>query len=159
MNHNKSIQEYYAPTFSHCWGCGQAHPTGLHLKSYLNPEGTSATCITTPPDEYTGGVPANLYGGFIAMLFDCHGTASATGFYLANQGISLSEETLERFVTAHLEVDYLKPTPMGCPLRVVATPQEITDRKVRLDMELWADEVCTAHASMVAVRFVKKPNL
>ncbi|WP_314825153.1 PaaI family thioesterase [Porphyromonas endodontalis] len=156
MTQSLSIQEYYAPEFSHCWGCGQAHPSGLHLRSYMAPDGASATCTTMPPDIYTGGVPSNLYGGFIAMLFDCHGTASAAGFYLAAHHIPLNHETLERFVTAHLEVDYLRPTPMNCALKVVARPLEVTDRKAVLEMELWAGEVKTATAKMVAVRFVKK---
>ncbi len=90
------------------------------------------------------------------MLFDCHGTASAAGFYLAAHQIPLSCETLDRFVTAHLEVDYLRPTPMNCGLKVVARPLEVTDRKAILEMELWAGEEKTAIAKMVAVRFVKK---
>ena len=105
MTQSLSIQEYYAPEFSHCWGCGQAHPSGLHLRSYMAPDGASATCTSTPPD---------------------------------------------------MEVDYLRPTPMNCALKVLARPLEVTDRKAVLEMELWAGEVKTATSKMVAVRFVKK---
>jgi hypothetical protein len=147
-----SIQECYAARFSHCFGCGQSHPTGLHLRSYLVDNGQVAICHTTPPDEYTGGVPDNLYGGFIASLFDCHGTASAAGFYLVSKGKPLSPDTLERFITAHLEVDFLSPTPMGQELTLKATPIEVTDRKAILEMTLSVGERTTARAKMVAVK-------
>lgn len=147
-----SIQECYAPRFSHCFGCGQAHSNGLHLKSYLTEDGQEAFCRTTPPDLYTGGVPNNLYGGFIASLFDCHGTASAAAFYLTKQALPLSPDTLQRFITAHLEVDFLSPTPMGTELLLKARPVEVTDRKVVLEMTLAAGEQITAKAKMVAVR-------
>lgn len=156
MSHEKlSIQRCYGSEFSHCFGCGQAHATGLHLESFMQADG-SALMTTTPPSIYTGGVPHNLYGGFISMLFDCHGTASAAGFYLNHIGQPLSPETLDRFVTAHLEVDFLCPTPMGCQVKLTAVPVEITERKVVLSMSLEAAGKDCARAKMVAVRFAPK---
>ena len=58
-----AIQDLYAPEYSHCWGCGAAHPYGLHLKSYLSDDHTYCYCHHTPDAVYTGGVPDNLYGG------------------------------------------------------------------------------------------------
>lgn len=150
-----SIQSCYGEEFSHCFGCGQSHPEGLHLESFLHEDGT-ATLVTTPDARYTGGVPQNLYGGFIAMLFDCHGTAAAAGFYLQHQGLPLAPATLQRFVTAHLEVDFARPTPMNCRVKLTARPVEVTDRKVILEMSLEAEGVERARAKMVAVRFACK---
>lgn len=150
-----SIQKCYGEKFSHCFGCGQSHPEGLHLESFLHDDGT-ATMTTTPPAIYTGGVPDNLYGGFIAMLFDCHGTAAAAGFFLQHIGKPLSSETLERFVTAHLEVDFICPTPMNHPIKLTAHPLEITEKKVILEMSLETNGKESAKAKMVAVRFKNK---
>lgn len=155
LSSKSSIQSCYGEEFSHCFGCGKEHPQGLHLESFLHNDGT-CTLSTTPAAIYTGGVPENLYGGFIAMLFDCHGTASATGFFLQHEGLSLTPSHLQRFVTAHLEIDFLAPTPMNCVVSLVAHPLEVTDRKVILEMTLEADGKERARAKMVAVRFGSK---
>ncbi len=151
---NCSIQSYYGNEYSYCFGCGKNHASGLHLESFLQNDG-STIMQTTPPEEYTGGVPHNLYGGYMAMLFDCHGTASAAAFYLENCGKELSAENMERFVTAHLDIDFLAPTPMHLPITVTAQPIEVTERKVILTLSLEVDGKITAKAKMVAVRFRK----
>lgn len=147
-----AIQNLYDPEYCHCWGCGAAHPYGLHLKSYLSDNHAYCYCHHTPDAVYTGGVPDNLYGGFIAMLFDCHGTAAAAALYLVAHGEELTADSLQRFITAHLEVDYLAPTPMGTELEVRAYPVEVTDRKVILSLELHCGERITARGKMVAVK-------
>ena len=74
----KAIQDHYPPNFAHCYGCGPANPFGQHLKNYLLDDRTEARF--TPDQRYSGGVPDNVYGGMIASLLDCHGTASAAAF-------------------------------------------------------------------------------
>ena len=91
------------------------------------------------------------------MFFDCHGTGSAAGFYMVHHGIEVTAENIERFVTAHLEVDYLTPTPMQQELRIIATPTEVGARKVIMKMEMWAGDKKTATAMMVAVRIPAHP--
>lgn len=86
------------------------------------------------------------------MLFDCHGTAAAAALYLVAHGETLVAEHLQRFITAHLELDYLAPTPMGVELQVLAYPTEVTDRKVILSLELRCGERITARGKMVAVK-------
>ncbi len=49
MKYPTSLQELYAPEYSHCFGCGQIHPTGLHIRSYLMDSGVEAVCHITPP--------------------------------------------------------------------------------------------------------------
>ena len=75
-----AVQDTYGERFQHCWGCGPKNDLGLHLKTYPSVEGTSCISRIKVDPQYTGGVPANLFGGMIAVIFDCHGTASAAWF-------------------------------------------------------------------------------
>ena len=145
-----AIQDTYGERFQHCWGCGPKNDAGLHLKSY--PAGEACICTFTPEGEYTGGVPQNLFGGMIAMLFDCHGTASAAYFKHRDKGLELTKDTvIGRFITAHLEIDFKKPVPMESPVTIRAAAEEIGERKVVVAMEMEAAGELRAKAKMVAV--------
>lgn len=147
-----AIQDTYGERFQHCWGCGAKNPEGLHLKSYPIEDGSKCVCRFTPAEKYTGGVPENLFGGMMALIFDCHGTASAAWFAHKGKGLQLTEETvIGRFVTARLEVDYRKPLPMGEEITVTSTAEEISGRKVVVGMEMEAGGAIRAKARMVAV--------
>ena len=57
-----------------------------------------------------------------------------------------------RFVTARLQVDYLRPTPLGVPLEVRGKVEELKGRKVVVSATVSAEgEVC-ARGQVVAVR-------
>ena len=145
-----AIQDTYGERFQHCWGCGPKNDDGLHLKSY--PAGEECICTLTPDKAYTGGVPQNLFGGMIAMLFDCHGTASAAYFKHRDKGLELTKDTvIGRFITAHLEIDFKKPVPMNSSVTIRAAAEEIGERKVVVAMEMEAAGELRAKAKMVAV--------
>lgn len=145
-----AIQETYGERFQHCWGCGPKNDAGLHLKSY--PSEDKCICTFTPDKAYTGGVPKNLFGGMIAMLFDCHGTASAAYFKHRDKGLALTKDTvIGRFITAHLSIDFKKPVPMESSVTITATAKEIGERKVVVDMVMEAAGEVRAKAEMVAV--------
>jgi len=147
-----AIQETYGDRFQHCWGCGPKNDKGMHMKSY--PGENKDECITkiTPDKMYTGGVPMNLFGGMIAMIFDCHGTASAAYFKHMDKGLELTEDTvIGRFITARLEIDFKKPTPMDKEITVTAKAEEIGDRKVIVDMVMECEGEVRAKAKMIAV--------
>lgn len=145
-----AIQDTYGERFQHCWGCGPKNDEGLHLKSY--PAGEACICTLTPDKAYTGGVPQNLFGGMIAMLFDCHGTASAAYFKHRDKGLELTQDTvIGRFITSHLEIDFKKPVPMESPVTIRAKAEEIGERKVVVAMEMEAAGELRAKAKMVAV--------
>lgn len=145
-----AIQDTYGERFQHCWGCGPKNDDGLHLKSY--PAGEECICTLTPDMAYTGGVPQNLFGGMIAMLFDCHGTASAAYFKHRDKGLELTKDTvIGRFITAHLEIDFKKPVSMESPVTIRAKAEEIGERKVVVAMEMEAAGELRAKAKMVAV--------
>ena len=102
--------------------------------------------------QYTGGVPANLFGGMIAVIFDCHGTASAAWFSHHEKGLDLTPETvIGRFITAHLEVDYLSPTPIDDEIIVTSELEELGARKAIISMEMTVAGKVRAKAKMVAV--------
>ena len=147
-----AIQDTYGERFQHCWGCGAKNKEGLHLKSYPSEDGNKCICHFTPDSQYTGGVPANLFGGFIATLFDCHGTASAAWFAHRQKGLDLTEETvIGRFITARLEVDFKKPVPMNEEITVTSEIESLDERKAIVQMEMEAGGVLRAKARMVAV--------
>lgn len=151
--HKIAIQDTYGQRFQYCWGCGPKNEDGLHLKSFPSKDGSESVCRFTPENQYTGGVPANLYGGLIAMLFDCHGTASAAWFNHRNNGLVLDENTvITRYITGRLEIDFMSPTPMGKEITVTAKAEEIGERKIILNMVMESDGKVRAKAKMVAVR-------
>lgn len=153
MNNRKiAIQDTYGDRFQHCWGCGPKNEQGLHLKSYPSDDGNKCICRFKPDSRYTGGVPANLFGGMIAVLFDCHGTASAAWFFHNHKGLKLTEDTvIGRFITARLEIDFKKPLSMNEEIRVISVLEEIGERKVIVNMEMEAGGLVRAKARMVAV--------
>ncbi|MCR4936122.1 MAG: thioesterase [Oscillospiraceae bacterium] len=147
-----AIQNTYGERFQHCWGCGPKNELGMHLQSYPSEDGTQCVCKVTPARQFTGGVPDNLFGGMIAVLFDCHGTASAAWFAHRARGLELTEDTvIGRFITARLEIDFKKPTPMDQEITVTARAEEVGARKVIVTMELEAAGSVRAQARMVAV--------
>lgn len=148
---SQAFQDSYADRFSHCYGCGRNNPHGHHLKSYW--EGEETVARFTPKPEYSGGVPDNVYGGMIASLLDCHGTASAAAF--ACRALNLDMQAGDapiRYVTASLKVDFRRPTPMGTELTVKGRLGRIEGKKVWIDLALYAHgEVC-ATGEMLAIR-------
>jgi uncharacterized protein (TIGR00369 family) len=86
-----------------CFGCGEANPTGLHLKFFLAEDG-SVVCLAAIPDTFEGPV-GYVHGGILATLLD----------------ETMSKSVRARGVTAmtrHMEVDYLRPVPSGSALRL-----------------------------------------
>lgn len=147
-----AIQETYGERFQHCWGCGPKNEQGIHLKSYPSEDGQTCIAKFTPESKYTGGVPANLFGGMIAVLFDCHGTASAAWFKHQEKGLELTEDTvIGRFITARLEIDFKKPLPIDREITITTTVEEIGERKVIVNMEMVAEGELRAKSRMVAV--------
>lgn len=145
---DKAIQDYYSAASSHCFGCGYSNPAGHQLKSYWN--GSAATATFTP-DECHTAVPGYVYGGLIASLIDCHGTATAAAAMCQAQNREPGEEPMPRFVTAALKVDFLAPTPLGPVLELNGKAVELKDRKVVVDITLSANGTRCASGQVIAV--------
>ncbi len=150
-----AIQDAYPDAFAHCFGCGRLNPHGHQLKSRLVGDETIAEF--TAPEKYTGGVPGKAYGGLVASLLDCHGTASAAGFAARAEGIAIGGDTpLARFVTASLKIEFKRPTPIGVPLVVRGRLRSLEGRKAWIDLSLHAGEAVCATGEMLAVRLAEQ---
>ena len=147
-----AFQDCYPEKFSHCYGCGKSNPQGHHLKSYWEGEETLAHFTVRP--EFSGGVPGHVFGGMVASLLDCHGTASAAAFAYRAAGREMGDGgEFMRFVTASLKVDFLRPTPIGVELEVRGRLRSIEGRKVQVSLSLEAGGQACARGEMLAVQF------
>lgn len=144
-----AFQDSYPESFAHCYGCGYMNETGLQIKTCW--EGDETVTRFTPRPEHTA-TPGFVYGGLVASLIDCHGTGSAAGAAYRAAGKEAGDGPAQRYVTASLKVDFLKPTPHGPELVVRGRIREIKGRKVIVDAELSADGVVTARGEVVAVQ-------
>ena len=145
----KAFQDYYPDDLSHCYGCGRLNEHGLQLKSNWDGEETVAIF---QPKPYHIAIPGYVYGGLIASLIDCHATGTAAAAMVRQEGREMHTEPSLRFVTASLQVDYIRPTPLGVPLEVRGSVKEIKGRKVVVSAAVSANgEVC-AEGKVVAVQ-------
>lgn len=149
----KSFQEYYPEDYSHCYGCGTRNEHGLHISSYW--DGEESVCSFTPR-EYHTAVPGYVYGGLIASLIDCHGTGTAAAAMYRREGRSMGSNPPLRFVTASLQVDFLKPTPIEGPLDLRTRITDISDRKVAMETDLTVHGILCARGRVVAVKLPDK---
>ncbi len=144
-----AIQDYYPDELSYCYGCGKLNESGHQIKSYWDGEETIAHFT---PKEYHIAIPGYVYGGLLASLIDCHGTGTAA---LASYRAEKREpDSLPpfRFVTASLQVDYLKPTPLGVELELRGRIIELKGRKVISEITVSANGIITVRGKVVAVQ-------
>jgi acyl-coenzyme A thioesterase PaaI-like protein len=146
---SKSFQDYYPDSYRQCYGCGTANPHGLRIRSFWAGEESLAVFR---PQSYHLAFPGFVYGGLLASLIDCHcvGTAAAAAYREA--GREPGSEPAFRYVTASLQVDYLKPTPLGPPLHIRARVEEISGKRTVLSATVTANSQITVRGRVVAVR-------
>ncbi len=136
MSHDsaeRSLQERFFPDMT-CFGCGPANRKGLQLRSFEAEVGTKADF--TPWPEHDNGL-GFLNGGIICTILDCH---SATPMVLEAVRLGLgSADGLLPFVTAGLEVRYLRPTPLQEPCRLHAAVSAVGDSTMEVKVELWSE--------------------
>ena len=101
--------------FGHCFGCGELHPTGLHLVAHAG-AGADLTAEFTVTENHQGA-PGLAHGGLLSLAFD-----EALG--------KLMWLIRAPAVTARLETDFLKPVPMGTTLHITARITGQVNRKV-----------------------------
>jgi acyl-coenzyme A thioesterase PaaI-like protein len=101
--------------FAHCFGCGEKHPTGLHLVAHVGKAmNISAEFVVS---ENHQGAPGLAHGGLLSLAFD-----EALG--------KLMWLLRAPAVTARLETDFMKPVPMGSKLYISAEITGQVNRKV-----------------------------
>lgn len=149
-----AIQDFYPDDVAHCFGCGRLNPAGHRFRTRARGD---TTLTEFQPDGVHTALPGLVYGGLIASLLDCHSTGSAAIYALAREGAGIGPGEAPRFVTRHLAVDYLAPTPLG-PLRATGRLVEATERKVIVESELAAAGTVTARARAVLIRVAAPPR-
>ena len=147
----KAFQDYYPEDVSHCYGCGRLNEHGLQIKSYW--DGDETVCHFQASPHHTA-IPGFVYGGLLASLIDCHSTGSAAAAAYRAQNRAMDTQPAERFVTASLHVDFLKPTPLGDePLELRSQIKEVKERKVVIatDLSVGGDVCVRGEAVLVKV--------
>jgi len=138
-----AVQDRLIPTTT-CFGCGPANPRGLRLKSYLRDGFVTATFLPWP--EHDNGV-GFLNGGIIATLLDCH-TAAAVLNEAALNGWDAPPGFPIPFVTAGIDVRYLRPSPLDSPVELRAVVTDSSPAEIVCDAELRFEDKtrATGHA-------------
>lgn len=146
----KAFQDYYPNDTAHCYGCGRLNEAGLQIKSRWEIPGEVSLARVTPRPYHTA-IPGYVYGGLLASLIDCHSTGTAAAAAYHTQGRPLDSQPPLRFVTASLNVDFLKPTPLGPELEVRGRAVEIKDRKVVVEAWISVGDLVTVRGRTVCV--------
>jgi acyl-coenzyme A thioesterase PaaI-like protein len=147
MGEGLSIQERFFPEMT-CFGCGPANEKGLRLSSFPSDGGTIASFVPWP--EHDNGL-GYLNGGIICTVLDCH---SATPMFLEADrlGLAVGGMTLP-FVTAGLDVRYLRPTPLDAPTELRARIISSDEGEMTIEAELHSDDKVRAVALAVWKRW------
>ncbi len=109
--------------YHRCFGCGREHPTGLHLSMEGDDQELRVRGAFTVTEHHQGA-PGLAHGGVISAAVD-----EGMGYLLW-----LIQHPA---VTAHLEVEYRRPVPVGARLELEARLERTEDRKI------WASLVGT----------------
>ena len=99
---------------NHCFGCGLENRTGLRLKFLMDAD-KNVVCHLRLAARFAGP-PGHAHGGIIATLLD----------------EAMSKSNRARGIlamTRHLEVEYLRPVPLGVPLTLTGRHTGTTGRR------------------------------
>ena len=124
-----SIQERLYPGLP-CFGCG--NPKGLMLRSYPG-EGTVVASFHPWP-EHDNGL-GFLNGGILSTVLDCH-SAAAVMLEAETRGLAPLPGAALSYVTAGLDVRYLRPSPLHEPSELTAVVIAVDDDEMTVHVEL-----------------------
>jgi acyl-coenzyme A thioesterase PaaI-like protein len=142
-----SIQERLFPDMT-CFGCGPANERGLRLHSFPGDDGVTAEF--TPWPEHDNGL-GYLNGGIISTLLDCH-SAAAVMHEAEQRGLTAPGGGLA-YVTAGLDVRFLRPAPLTEPVSLIAVVTGASDDSMTAAVELRWDGKPRASATALWKRW------
>ncbi len=131
-----ALQDQFAPN-SECFGCGPANPHGLRIKSRVEGDRVVADWV---PSAHHKAFEGYVSGGILGVLFDCHSNWAAVHFLMEAGGLARPPDT----VTAQYSVTFLRPTPLGKPLRFSSKLLEIQGNRATIETTLEVDGATTA---------------
>lgn len=148
MSEDRAFQDQGSTTV--CYGCGPANSQGLRLKSRW--DGEEAVCTWTAQPHHCGGARNVVNGGVIATLLDCHSLNLAIARAYRDEQRPIGSAPRVFFVTASMNVNYRRPTPLGKPLDLRASVRKVEGRKTFLRCTLSCERELCADADVLAVR-------
>jgi acyl-coenzyme A thioesterase PaaI-like protein len=134
MSDGPSIQERLFPELA-CFGCGPANANGLRLRSHPDGDGVTATFMPWPQHDNGLGY---LNGGIISTVLDCHSAAAVMHEADVRGWPPLPGAPLA-YVTAGLDVRYLRPTPLNEPVTLRAVVTAAGEAEMTVDVQLHWD--------------------
>ena len=117
----RKLQPLAHGALNRCFGCGQANRTGLRLKFFVDEQQT-IVCRVRLARRFEGP-PGYAHGGVIATLLD-------EAMSKANRQFGVLA------MTRQMEVEYLKPVPLGAGLMLTGRHTEKSGRKHHCEAEL-----------------------
>ena len=117
----KKLEPLTHGALNRCFGCGQTNKTGLRLKFFVDEERT-IVCRVRLAQRFEGP-PGHAHGGIIATLLD-------EAMSKANRQFGVLA------MTRQMEVEYLKPVPLGAPLLLTGRHANSSGRKHHCEAQL-----------------------
>jgi uncharacterized protein (TIGR00369 family) len=117
----KSLTPLAHGALNHCFGCGLENRTGLRLR-FSTDEDNNIVCHLRLAARFAGP-PGHAHGGIIATLLD----------------EAMSKSNRARGIlamTRHMEVEYLRPVPLGVPLTLTAQHTGATGRRNHTEAQM-----------------------
>ena len=119
--HGHSTRAHHMPK-NHCFGCGKDNPDGMHLKFFFDEEQMETSCHFKLAKRYQGP-PGHAHGGVIATILD-----EAMGKVNKFRNVIALTKTME--------IEYMRPVPLGKRLSVVGFEKSLEGRKHRNAAEI-----------------------
>jgi len=98
-----------------CFACGPANPEGMHLNFFFDEPNRRAWCRFRLAQKYQGP-PGHAHGGIIATILD-----EAMGKVNKLRSVVA--------LTAEMDIQYLKPVPLGKPLIAEGHERSVRGRR------------------------------
>lgn len=134
----------------HCHGCGAGNEKGLQIKSYW--DGDEAIAAWKAQPHHCGATRENLSGGIIASLIDCHSLNLAIANAYRAEGRPIGSAPRIGYVTANMNVSYIKPTPIHEPIALRARITKLEGRKAWVSCTLSAAGEIRATGEVLGIR-------
>jgi len=109
-----------------CFACGLKNPSGLRLRFYDNGKDQVFAYFTLGPAH--AGYPGMAHGGIVAAILD----------EVGGRTVMINNHS-NFFVTAHMDVRYRHPVPVGVPLGAAGWLLKRRARRTKAHAEIFTD--------------------